>query len=763
MYSEIKNKLLECSSTYKNLSSCLISISKTTNAELVSLRNEIISITSFLPLKATLPERVHCILNNITNISQITCKNNKILKFHGTKLGYGFCGTGNNCLCKKQVQSEIISKKMKNTSKEQFAERLKKAKETNNKKYGVDNPMQDATVRNKMKDTIINKYGVDNISKREECKEKKKQTTLQNHGVEYPMQSKVIKEKSQTTCLLRYNVTCPLKNADIRKKREETNLKRYNCINPASNIEIIEKIKSTNVKRYGVSCSFLRPDIKERIAKTMLDKYGVQYALQNSDILRKMKTTIFNRYKVFNIVSIPGVKEKIHKTMLKKYGVDNPMQNKNIRENACKTNVKKYGVTNPSQYYKIKEKQKHTMLQKYGCVSPLQNTDILEKMRGKNLQKTGYSWTQQNPDTRQKTYKTCIEKYGTKYVSQRNIDTNVLNILNDKDQFTKLYSVHSNRSLAALLNVSDVSIINYAKLHGIHVSGRSSYELQLRNFLISCGFKPEEDFVENKFMLLNGKQLDFYIPSKKIAIEFNGLHFHSSANKNITSLYHYQKMIKAKEMGIRLVTIFEDELLEKQDVVFEYLRNILQISDKQRIFARRCTVKLISATLANDFLQKYHLQGKPASSGVYVALYHLDSIVAVMSFHKQRNKHNNEGLWELSRFSCGNVKVVGAAGKLLSFFIKTYYPDKIISFADARWSTGDMYFKLGFELETFIRPDYRYYKPGTLKRTHKSKYTKNKIQKMGIDIAGKTESQLTTELGLHKIWDCGKYRFVWVK
>ena len=92
---------------------------------------------------------------------------------------------------------------------------------------------------------------------------------------------------------------------------------------------------------------------------------------------------------------------------------------------------------------------------------------------------------------------------------------------------------------------------------------------------------------------------------------------------------------------------------------------------------------------------------------------------------------NNE--WDLSRFSTDiNFICRGVGGKLFSYFIKKYSPNKIISFADRRWTINqgeNVYDKLGFKLVKILKPDYRYYNASVDKyqRFHKMSFSKNKL------------------------------------
>ena len=108
-------------------------------------------------------------------------------------------------------------------------------------------------------------------------------------------------------------------------------------------------------------------------------------------------------------------------------------------------------------------------------------------------------------------------------------------------------------------------------------------------------------------------------------------------------------------------------------------------------------------------------------------------------------------------FLCAiNNNVIGGASKLLNYFIKTYQPTKIISYADRSWSEGHLYYKLGFSRIAETNPDYKYIVNGV--KENKIKYKKSKL----IFIKGSeflTEKQIMKNLGHYRIYDCGKLKF----
>ena len=84
------------------------------------------------------------------------------------------------------------------------------------------------------------------------------------------------------------------------------------------------------------------------------------------------------------------------------------------------------------------------------------------------------------------------------------------------------------------------------------------------------------DAVQRERNIISPYELDIYIPSKRIAVEYNGLAWHSEKFKgNGTKTYHLMKTNLCKENGIKLIHFFEDEWLEKKEIVKSVLTEIL--------------------------------------------------------------------------------------------------------------------------------------------------------------------------------------------
>ena len=342
--------------------------------------------------------------------------------------------------------------------------------------------------------------------------------------------------------------------------------------------------------------------------------------------------------------------------------------------------------------------------------------------------------------------------------ANKNVDT--------ESYIEKAKLVHGNRydySLVEYIN-SKTKINISCNIHGIfkqspdkHLfgqgcskcanNGKSKKEKYIKDFLNELNIY----FIENPKNIIPPQELDIFVPDKNIGIEFNGLYWHSELHKDKN--YHLHKTNLCKEQGIKLIHIFEDELDYKQDIIKSRLKNILGLTEN-KIFARKCIIKEVNIKESKKFLDDNHIQGNTKTS-INVGLYHNNQLVSLMCFNKPRLGIgvSYDG-YELSRF-CNilNTNVIGAASKLLKYFELTHKPKQIKSYADIRWSSGNLYETLGFELSHINEPNYWYIIND--KREHRFKFRKSMLEKQGFDISNKTEHQIMLDRKLYRIYDCG--------
>lgn len=274
--------------------------------------------------------------------------------------------------------------------------------------------------------------------------------------------------------------------------------------------------------------------------------------------------------------------------------------------------------------------------------------------------------------------------------------------------------------------------------------------------------------IHDKTILKNlNQELDFYIPEKKLAIEFNGSYWHSQKLKD--PKYHQNKSLECLNAGVRLIHIFEYEWIqdETREKIKQLLRNALS-SNIKTVYARKCYIKEIDIDIEREFLNSYHLQGY-ASSSIKYGLYSQqdDELLSIMTFGASR--FNNQYQYELIRY-CNKpqIRVIGGAEKLFKRFIKDHNPEQIISYCSLSKFSGGVYSRLGFNRAdkfitepNYVWVPYNFNNDKTVLTRYQTQIKKLKDQ--GLDVYGHTEDEIMQNKGYYKIYDSGNMRFVWAR
>ena len=281
-------------------------------------------------------------------------------------------------------------------------------------------------------------------------------------------------------------------------------------------------------------------------------------------------------------------------------------------------------------------------------------------------------------------------------------------------------------------------------------------EIKIHPF--SEGEKAVGDFIESLGVQLNRnsrkiippKELDIYIPSHNLAIEFCGVYWHGE-NQGKYRTYHKEKHTACREKGIQLLTIYDWEWNNRQLQVEQKIRSLLGKNNSEVTYARKCSINRLSTSQKHEFFEKYHIQGSGPGSINYGLMFD-DELVAAISIIKTNNEYI------INRYASKN-RVVGGFSKLLRHFQQNHDWRRIISFADLRWSDGHMYETLGFKLECEIPPDYAYIINS--RPMHKFAFRHSALKnKLSNYDPTKSEWENMKNHGYDRIWDCGKLRYV---
>ena len=241
-------------------------------------------------------------------------------------------------------------------------------------------------------------------------------------------------------------------------------------------------------------------------------------------------------------------------------------------------------------------------------------------------------------------------------------------------------------------------------------------------------------------MLTEHKELDIYIPSLKVAFEYDGMIWHSDRYR-VDANYHLKKTEECANNGIKLYHIFEYEWINKREIVKRKIEQILGFVNDENNILNECNIMEINEEEAKEFNERYNLQGHITSS-LYIGMYCNNELKSMLSLQKE-----NDNKWRVVRFT-NNVNNNLIVNSIINYFIDKYKPNKIEAYEDRRWlanSNDRIYRRNCFELVDIIPHDYGY------TRGQNDYINKEKLK----------DCHLSNDH--YKIYDCGQYKYEWKK
>lgn len=275
----------------------------------------------------------------------------------------------------------------------------------------------------------------------------------------------------------------------------------------------------------------------------------------------------------------------------------------------------------------------------------------------------------------------------------------------------------------------------------------------LQNELQSDGVAPEG--------LMDPHHITFWIDSANTAIIFRPI---QSSLEQVSQNRRacVELLATAKAYQINCIIVYEDEWFNNRRLVLSKIRHIAKVSSAPSVHARQCNIRPIHIPSEKSrFLTRNHIQGNDKAQ-IALGAYYEDNLIAIMTFAKPRvalGAVAEEGIWELSRFATDvEYRIPGIASRLLTYFTKHHQWTQIYSYADRRWSEGNMYIQLGFNRTMINPPEYYYIRDGI--RMHRWNYRKDVIKDILPNFdANLTEYQNMLNHGHDRVWGAGTIRF----
>ncbi|CCI88806.1 hypothetical protein BN80_236 [Yersinia phage phiR1-RT] len=418
-----------------------------------------------------------------------------------------------------------------------------------------------------------------------------------------------------------------------------------------------------------------------------------------------------------------GTKEKYSEYMskvqlensIKKYGTSHQKASRNKNK---ETLLEKYGVDHNSKLDSVKESRK---IMDDGLLVDAMQTK-------KSILKATITRNSKLLEEKKLIYK---KAYTTRKTNS-NIDYKFLDAINSKLSIEEVEKISGCSRMTAYRVLDKAGFMN-----------KKYTQNSILEFVASLGFECYETR-----KIIPPYELDVYIPERNLAIEYNGLYWHSSNSKETDqekSNYHLMKTDMCEAKGIQLLHIFENEWIDlgKREIWKSVIKHKLGLSEK--IMARKCTISTVPQKDAKTFIECNHLQGFCSGAHTYKGLYYNNELVQIVSIGKSRYSSGDELLRMCSKLG---YCVIGGASRLLK-------NTNLVSYGNRRWCStiSNVYDKV-LKYSHKSAPCYWYINKGQL--FHRSNFMKHKLaNKLNTFDDTMTEVENCYKNGLRRIWDCG--------
>lgn len=239
---------------------------------------------------------------------------------------------------------------------------------------------------------------------------------------------------------------------------------------------------------------------------------------------------------------------------------------------------------------------------------------------------------------------------------------------------------------------------------------------------------PNIKIYKSDRQVLNGREIDIYIPSYNLGIEYNGNRWHSS-EMDKSENYHLSKSVQAEKKGISIIHIFSDMWENRPNQVMDLIRK--RLGKYKEILANTCMLIDISNNEGYDFFNKYSVNVPDPRMTNYLGYIRNNELLAVLGYSEE-NKTIYDYLEAPGIKVNGGIEIIFTLN--LKFYDYTVRCDRSLSKQD-RWKDN------GFVAYDCTKP--------------KPYYTKDFKSRIRAFMIPMEESKLE-EAGYKTIYDCGE-------
>lgn len=254
-----------------------------------------------------------------------------------------------------------------------------------------------------------------------------------------------------------------------------------------------------------------------------------------------------------------------------------------------------------------------------------------------------------------------------------------------------------------------------------------------------------------KHLLSNEKEIDMYLPDLNIAIEFNGLLWHSeilSLQNGKDKKRDFKKFIECKDNMIKHIMIYEDEFLHKKEQLLNFLEYHLEVND---IYSnRKIYTKPVRPRVGIKFVEKYSMYPN-INNAFYYGIYNLDTdeIIGIITY-KIIKIEGLKYIKILDYTHKTNYNLKYCWRQCFESILQFTEIDNTIMYCNNRLNQEDFAQLIGLKYNRLIEPSYEYFKyPESIRMVPGTVESKIKDESL-------TEWEKMLIEGYNRIWNCGQ-------
>ena len=421
----------------------------------------------------------------------------------------------------------------------------------------------------------------------------------------------------------------------------------------------------------------------------------------------KARSTCIERVGVDNYAKLPATQEKRLNTMLEIHGAK--VSQKSLESTRSRSNVlnlkgretlkERYNVNNPGQLPNHNDKCKTTNLEKYGT----------------ETYHSSHQYQQKCESARWEVYKALCDDIAT--LLSITVDDEKMHTY-DNPNYVISFCCNTCCDIQAMPTETFRWRIRHYSIPCTKCSGvrkGSVKELQIVEYIASLGVD-----VQRHQRILCGREIDIYIPSKNIGIEFHGLYWHSELFRS--KYYHLEKHKAASSLSIRLMQIFEDEWDNHQYEIKERLRELL------------CN----TATPPDNQPLSHTTSG---------------NVVEISVFNQVVSFAQATDVWVMISKPFITETAITSAFR---YFVNEFCPCVVITHIDHRWMSDNFVASLNFKYQSTSVPSVWYIDRSTWDRVDKAEV----IERLQT-LATFNNKKMYIRENYLRIWDCGYSTWAW--